>query len=38
MVVWDVDIRSDNHVLYNKYLLSLEYHGQSVKLRVPEKH
>jgi hypothetical protein len=27
--MWDVDIRSDNHIHYNKYLSSLEY--QSVR-------
>jgi hypothetical protein len=36
--LWDVDIRSDNHVHYNKYLSSLEYHSWSRKLSVPEEH
>jgi hypothetical protein len=34
--LWDVDICSDNHVHYNKYLSSLEYHSRSGKLSVPE--
>jgi hypothetical protein len=38
MKLWDVDIRSDNHVNYNKYSLLLEYHSQSGKLSVPEEH
>jgi hypothetical protein len=38
MILWDVDIRSDNHVHYNKYLSFLEYHNQSRKLSVPEEH
>jgi hypothetical protein len=37
-LVWDVDIRSDNHVNYNKYLSSLEYHSWSGKLSVREEH
>jgi hypothetical protein len=38
MALWDVDIRSDSHIHYNKYLSSLEYYSQSGKLSVPEEH
>jgi hypothetical protein len=36
--LWDVHIRSDSHVHYNKYLSFLEYHSQSGKLSMPEEH
>jgi hypothetical protein len=36
--VWDVDICSDNHVHYNKYLSSGEYNSWSGKLNMPEEH
>jgi hypothetical protein len=38
MYMCEVDIRSDNHMHYNKYLSSLEYHSRSGKLIVPEEH
>jgi hypothetical protein len=37
-LLWDVDVRSNNHIHYNKYLSSLEYHSRLGKLSVPEEH